>query len=140
MPRYFLLQAGIRPERDFARFNFSRAHDATAAWVEAGKVDAGALNFLVWDKLVKTKKVDPSKVNVFWTTPPYMDYVWVVRGGVDKGLVEKIRKAFLKLDYNNPGHKKLLDLHGTKRYITAKDADWKGIEDAALATGLLKVN
>ena len=140
MPRYFLLKAGINPEKDFSKFSFSGAHDATAAWVEAGRVDAGALNFLVWDKLVETKKVNTNKVSIFWTTPAYVDYVWTIRGGVDKGTVDKISKAFLKLDYSNPEHKKLLDLHRTKGYIAAKDADWKGIEEAAVAAGLLKLN
>lgn len=140
MPRYFLLKGGVNPEKDFSKFSFSGAHDATAAWVEAGQVDAGALNFLVWDKLIETKKVDTSKVNIFWTTPPYVDYVWTVRAGVDKATVEKITKAFLKLDYNKPDDKKLLDLHRTKGYIFAKDEDWKGIEDAAIAAGLIKLN
>lgn len=140
MPRYFLLKGGINPEKDFSKFGFSGAHDATAAWVEASRVDAGALNFLVWDKLVETKKVDTGKVVIFWTTPPYVDYVWTVRGGLDKGLMEKISKAFVKLDYKKPEDKKLLDLHRTKGYIPAKDADWKGIEEAALAAGLLKAN
>jgi phosphonate transport system substrate-binding protein len=140
MPRYFLLKNGINPERDFSKFSFSGAHDATAAWVESERVDAGALNFLVWDKLVETKKVDTNKVGIFWTTPPYVDYVWTVRAGVDQGTVEKISKAFLKLDYNNPEHKKLLDLHRTKGYIPAKDEDWKAIEEAAVAAGLLKTN
>lgn len=138
MPRYYLLKEGINPEKDFAKFSFSGAHDATAAWVEAGTVDAAALNFLVWEKLVQNKKVDTDKVFIFWTTPPYVDYVWTVRGGVDKGMVEKISKAFLKLDYSNAAHKKLLDLHRTKGYIPAKDEDWKGIEEAAVAAGLLK--
>jgi phosphonate transport system substrate-binding protein len=140
MPRYFLLKSGINPEKDFSKFSFSGAHDATAAWVEAARVDAGALNFLVWDKLVETKKVDTNKVGIFWTTPPYVDYVWTVRGGIDKGMVDKISKAFLKLDYNNPEHKKLLDLHRTKGYIPAKDEDWRGIEEAAVAAGLIKTN
>lgn len=138
MPRYFLIKNGINPEKDFSKFSFSGAHDATAAWVESARVDAGALNFLVWDKLIETKKVDTDKVTIFWTTPPYVDYVWMVRAGVDKGTVERITKAFLKLDYNNPEHKKLLDLHRTKGYIVAKDEDWKGIEEAAIAAGLLK--
>ena len=138
MPRYFLIKNNINPEKDFSKFSFSGAHDATAAWVEAGRVDAGALNFLVWDKLVETKKVDTNKVQIFWTTPPYVDYVWTVRAGVDMGTADKITKAFLKLDYNKPDDKKLLDLHRTKGYIAAKDEDWKGIEDAALAAGLLK--
>ena len=138
MPRYYLVKGGINPEKDFSKFSFSGAHDATVAWVEAGQVDAGALNFLVWDKLVETKKVDTSKVVIFWTTPAYVDYVWSVRAGVDKETVEKITKACLKLDYNKPADRKLLDLHRTKGYIGARDADWKSIEEAAIAAGLLK--
>ncbi|HTM07666.1 MAG TPA: putative selenate ABC transporter substrate-binding protein [Verrucomicrobiae bacterium] len=137
MPRYYLVKAGINPEKDFSKFSFSGAHDATAAWVEAGRVDAGALNFLVWDKLVANKKVDTEKVVVFYTTPPFVDYVWMVRGGLDNALVEKISKALLKLDFNKPEDKKLLDLHRTKGYIPAKDEQWKSVEDAAIATGLI---
>src|SRR5574341_1997851 len=32
MPRYFLMQNGIVPERDFKNVAFSGAHDATALW------------------------------------------------------------------------------------------------------------
>jgi len=138
MPRYFMLKNGINPDKDLKQIAFSGAHDATALWVESGRVDAGALNFLVWDKLVKEKKVDTKKVDVFWTTPPYVDYVWTARADLDKGLQEKITAAFLKLDYNNPAHRRLLDLHRTKKYIRANDADWKGIEEAAIAAGLIK--
>lgn len=138
MPRYFLLKHGVSPERDMKQVAYSGAHDATALWVQSGKVDAGALNFLVWDKLVQARKVDPDKVAVFWTTPPYADYVWTVRGDLDKGLQERITAAFLKLDYSNPENRRLLDLHRTKRYIRANDEDWRGIEDAAVAAGLLK--
>jgi phosphonate transport system substrate-binding protein len=138
MPRYVLLQANISPERDMQQVAYSGAHDATALWVESGKVDAGALNFLVWDKLVQAKKIDLGKVNVFYTTPPYVDYVWTARGDLDRGLLDKIMAAFLKLDYANPEHRKLLDLHRTKKYIRANDADWKGTEDAAIAAGLIK--
>ncbi|MBI2454872.1 MAG: putative selenate ABC transporter substrate-binding protein [candidate division NC10 bacterium] len=106
MPRYFLLQNGINPERDFAKFSFSGAHDATSLWVESGKVDAGALNEAVWDKLVQTGKVDTSKVVVFWTTPPYVDYVWTVRGDLDRGLQERIASALVKLDYRKPEDKR----------------------------------
>lgn len=138
MPRSFLLQAGVNPEKDMTQVAYSGAHDATALWVESGKVEAGALNFLVWDKLVQQKKVDQGKVSVFYTTPPYVDYVWTARGDLDKGIQDKVVAAFLKLDYANPEHRRLLDLHRTKKYIKANDADWKGIEEAATAAGLLK--
>ena len=41
MPRYYLLQAGIDPERDFKSVAFSGAHDATVAFVAAGRAEAG---------------------------------------------------------------------------------------------------
>jgi phosphonate transport system substrate-binding protein len=138
MPRYFLLQNGINPEKDFSKFSFSGAHDATVLWVESGKVDAGALNFAVWEKMVQTKKVDTSKVQVFWTTPPFVDYVWAVRGDLDKGLQERIASALLKLDYQKPEDKRLLDLHRTKKYVRVKPEDFKPVEEAAIAAGLLK--
>jgi phosphonate transport system substrate-binding protein len=138
MPRYFMLQAKLDPSKDLKQAAFSGAHDATALWVESGKVEAGALNFLVWDKLVKQKKVDTAKVDVFYTTPPYADYCWTVRADLDRGLQDKITAAFLKLDYANPEHRKLLDLHRTKKYIRANDADWKAIEEAGISAGLLK--
>lgn len=140
MPRHFLRAAGIDPERDFKKFGFSGAHDATAAWVEAGRVDAGALNFLVWKKLVDKKRVDAGKIHVFWTTPPYVDYVWVARGGVPKEIREKFKNALLKLDYSNPEHKEIMDLQRTRKFIPAKDSDWDGIRKAAIAAGMLKVN
>ena len=139
MPRFFLLKNGINPDRDFAQKPaFSGAHDATALWVQGGKVDAGALNFLVWEKLVRTGKVDTSKVHVFWTTPPYVDYVWTARTEINPVLRERFSSALLKLRYDNPEHRKIMDLQRTKGFIPAQDKDWKGIEDAAKAAGLLK--
>jgi phosphonate transport system substrate-binding protein len=138
MPRYYLLQNGIDPERDFAKFSFSGAHDATALWVESGKVDAGALNEATWDKLVQTKKVDTGKVRVFWTTPPFVDYVWAVRGDLDRGLQERIASALIKLDYRKADDKRLLDLHRTTKYVRVKPEDFKPVEEAAIAAGLLK--
>ena len=80
MPRYFMQKDGIVPEQFFSRVAYSGAHDATAAWVQAGKVDAGVLNASVWQKLVDSGKVDTAKVKVFATTPTYYDYNWTVRG------------------------------------------------------------
>ncbi len=76
MPRYYLLAAKINPDTDLKRIAFSGAHDATVAAVAGGKVDAGALNISVWEKLVEAKKVDPKQVRVFYTTPGYYDYNW----------------------------------------------------------------
>ncbi len=138
MPRYFLGQEGINPDRDFKNTAFSGAHDATVAFVQAGKVDAGVLNASVWDKLVEQKKVDTTKVHVFATTPPYFDYNWTVRGDLDPKVQEKLKQAFLKLDPANPAHKEIMALQRASKFIPTKADNYKGIETAAQAAGLLK--
>ena len=138
MPRYFMLQDGIKPESYFSRIGYSGAHDATAAWVQAGKVEAGVLNASVWDKLVAAGKVDTSKVKVFATTPAYYDYNWTVRGNLDADLQAKIKAAFLALDPAKPEQKAILDLQAASRFIETKPENYEGIEEAARAAGLLK--
>jgi phosphonate transport system substrate-binding protein len=138
MPRYFMIKDGIKPESHFSRIGYSGAHDATVAWVQAGKVDGGVLNASVWDKLVASGKVDTDKVKVFATTPAYYDYNWTVRGTLDPALAEKIKQAFLALDPANPQHKAILDLQAASRFIETDPANYKGIEEAARAADLLK--
>lgn len=138
MPRYFMLKEGIKPEEFFSRVAYSGAHDATAAWVQAGKADAGVLNASVWDKLVAAGKIDTVKVKVFATTPTYYDYNWTVRGNLDAQLAAKIKAAFLRLDPANPEHKIILDLQAASRFIETKPENYTGIEEAGRAAGLLK--
>jgi phosphonate transport system substrate-binding protein len=90
--------AGRESRKDFKTVAYSGAHDATVAFVAAGKAEAGVLNTSVWDKLVESKKVDTSKVRVFATTPTYFDYNWTVRGDLDPAIVKKLTAAFLALD------------------------------------------
>ena len=117
---------------------FSGAHDATVAFVAAGKAEAGVLNASVWDKLVESKKVDTSKVRVFATTPPYFDYNWTVRGDLDPALVKKLTDAFLALDPAKPEHKAILELQRAARFIPTQASNYEGIEAAAKSAGLLK--
>ncbi|KQO30478.1 putative selenate ABC transporter substrate-binding protein [Pseudomonas chengduensis] len=138
MPRYFMRQDGIKPEDFFSRVAYSGAHDATAAWVQAGKADGGVLNASVWQKLVDAGKVDTDKVKVFATTPTYYDYNWTVRGNLDADLQAKIKSAFLALDPAKPEQKAILDLQAASRFIETKPENYEGIEEAARAAGLLK--
>ncbi|WP_294258323.1 putative selenate ABC transporter substrate-binding protein [uncultured Comamonas sp.] len=138
MPRFFLQQDGLNPEKDFKTVAYSGAHDATVAFVAAGKAEAGVLNTSVWDKLVESKKVDTSKVRVFATTPTYFDYNWTVRGDLDPAIVRKLTAAFLALDPSKPEHKAIMDLQRASKFIATDSKNYDGIEAAAKSAGLLK--
>ena len=138
MPRSFLLAAKVNPDIDLKRVSFSGAHDATIAAVASGKVDAGALNILVWDKFVAEKKVDPAAVKVFYTTPPYYDYNWTVHADMPAELRNKLQQAFLALDADTPQGKEILGLQRATRFIATKAENYSGIRAAAENAGLLK--
>jgi phosphonate transport system substrate-binding protein len=137
MPRSYLLQAGLDPDKDFRRVAYSGAHDATIAAVAAGKVQAGALNISVWEKFVADKKVDPAKVRVIYTTPPYYDYNWSVSAEMPAALRDKIAQAFLALDRRTPEGTEILELQRATRFIPTRPENYKGIEAAAKNAQLL---
>ncbi len=138
MPRSYLLQAGIDPDRDFKRVAFSGAHDATALSVAGGKVDAGALNISVWEKLVADKKVDPAMLKVFYTTPPYFDYNWSVRSDMDAATMRKLRDAFLALSPDTAEGKEVLALQRASKFVPTKAENYASIEAAAKNADLLQ--
>jgi len=139
MPRYFMQTTlGIDPEKDLkGKPVFSGAHDATVKLVESGKIQGGALNFEVWNRMIKEGKVDTNKVKRVWTTPGYVDYVWTTRKSLDEELKKKFKDAFLNLDANKPKHRAVLRLQGANKYVTATKQDFDSIEKVARETGLL---
>jgi phosphonate transport system substrate-binding protein len=139
-PRYFLsTQFKIDADKDFAGAPiYSGAHDATVKMVESGKVQAGALNIEVWQRLVAGNKFDQGKVKAIWTTPPFVDYVWTARKDLPAATVQKFANAFLTLDASKPEEKAVLDLQGAKKFVPAKVEDFAVIEQVGRATGLLK--
>lgn len=138
MPRSFLLQAGVDPDKDFKRVAYSGAHDATIASVVSGRVDAAALDITVWRKFVDEKRVDTSKVNVFFTTPPYYNYNWTVHADMPVALRERITKALLDLSLDTPEGKEILTLNRASKYIPTRAENYKGLETAGRSAGLIK--
>ncbi len=138
MPRFFLLKAGVNPEADFKAVAFSGAHDATVAFVASGRAEAGVLNASVWDKLVEGANPNAAKVRVLLTTPPYYDYNWTVRPGLEPAITKKLTDAFLKLDPNVAEQKEIMGLQRASKFIPTNASNYEGVEAAARSAGLIK--
>jgi phosphonate transport system substrate-binding protein len=138
MPRSFLLDVKIDPDKDFKRVAYSGAHDATIASVVSGKVDAAALDITVWNKFVKEGKVSNKDAVVFFTTPGYYNYNWSVHADMPVAQRERVKKALLDIDPKTPEGKEILDLNRASKYIATVPENYRGIEAAARSAGLLK--
>lgn len=137
MPEYFMRQTGVDAEV-IAKAVYTGGHDATALAVANKKVDAGAMDELVFERMTKEGKLAPDSVRVFYTTPPYLDYVWAARKGLDPKLADAFANALLKLDAADPEQKKVLDILSATKYVKANDADYERLRQAARDAGLMK--
>lgn len=132
MPQYFLKQAGVELSDFQGEAGFSGSHDATIKVVEAGSFAVGVLNEQVWQARSAAGEVDLEKVEVFWRTPAYFDYHWVIHPAVTErygnDFIAQVQAALLKLDATNPAHKEILDLFGATRFITTENSNYDQIE------------
>jgi phosphonate transport system substrate-binding protein len=137
MPAYYMRVARVDPNL-IVRALYTGGHDATALAVANRKVDAGAMDELVLGNMLKTDKIKPDQVKVFYTTPAFFDYVWAARKGLDPKLSDSFASALLKLDASNPDNKVLLDLLNATKYVRAEDSSYEKLRQAASEEGLLK--
>src|SRR6185503_9061208 len=137
MPEYFMREAHVDPEV-ISNAIYSGGHDATALAVANKKVDAGALDETVYQKMVADGKLDAKQVKVFYTTPPFFDYIWVARKTLDPGIAESFSSAMLKLHADDVSHKVILDLLNATSYVKAEDRNYDKLRQAATDAGLLK--
>ncbi len=137
MPRYFLTEAGIDPEKDLSGVpNYSGSHDKTYSLVESGAFQAGALNEAVWEKALEENKVDLTKIDVFYTTPDYYDYHWGINS--DDVTVAKVKEALLSMDQGDANAKSVLEFFQTDKFIETKNENYEKIEEVAKKLGLVK--
>ena len=137
MPEYHIRKNMEKlPAELFSSVGFSGNHSRTVALVESGAYEVGAVNYKVWNRMVKEKKVDTDKVSIIWTTPPYPDYQWTIRGDVDAtwgtGFSAKVKQALL--DMKDP---ELLASFPRKSFISASNEDFITIEETARSIGLI---
>jgi len=141
MPQYYLQQAigGLESLRGTP--GFSGSHDKTIALVTAGTYDAGALNAQVWKARIADHTVDTTHVAVFYTTPAFHDYHWVLNPAAEQrfgtGFGDKVRAALLALDPSVPAQKEILDLFGAHQFVATADSNYVQIERVGRSIGAI---
>lgn len=128
MPYLELRQAGVTPGTDFD-FRYSGEHPATVKLVELGMVDAGAVDETVFNAMIKDGRADRNKVRVFYTSKPFVDWVYVARKGLSEDERGTFAAALLALrEGKNDDILKIL--RGT-RFIKANDEEYAKLREVA---------
>lgn len=128
MAYHELKQAGIDPETDL-KYRYSGSHPATAAMVEDGVVDAGAIDETVFNFLIAGGKIDSKKVRVFYTSKPYLDYVYVAGRSVPAADQQRFAQALLSLKEGKDDP--ILRILRAKHFVVASDQEYAPMRQIA---------
>ncbi|HEY2528756.1 MAG TPA: phosphate/phosphite/phosphonate ABC transporter substrate-binding protein [Xanthobacteraceae bacterium] len=128
MPYRTMLKAGVDPDKDL-KFRYTGSHAATVKAVESGTVDAGACDETVYKEMTNDGKADGTKLRVFYTTQPFVDYVWAARANLDVPTQKAVAKAFTDL---KPGKDdEILAILRGRRFVAADNAEYDAIRATA---------
>ena len=128
MPYRAMEKVGINPDKDL-KFRYTGSHAATVKAVESGVVNAGSCDETVYRAMTKDGKADGAKMRVFYTSQPFVDYVWAARANLDKPTQVAIVKAFTDL---KPGKDdKILAILRGQKFVAATNAEYDAIRNTA---------
>ena len=131
VPQTMLRDAGIDPEKDFAKMFFAGSHPSVIESVKRN-VDAGATNDYRWDDALEKGAILEGEMVILAESPPIPNPPIVVKRGMDKNLKEKILKAFLNMPADIAANAKM------DGYIEAVDSDYDFLRNVVKVLGLDK--
>lgn len=103
MPEYFIRKYTKMSPKEFFGMEManSKNHDQTLELVAAGSYEAGVVDYTVYEKRLKEKKVDPELVQVIWVSPEFCDYQFTAHPSLETtfgaGFTDKLQKVLTSI-------------------------------------------
>jgi phosphonate transport system substrate-binding protein len=136
LPRQFLQQAGVDPDRDCTLLRFDldvgKHGDTGTSELEVlralreGQADAGALAESLWNRHVAEGKIDTKQIRAIWTSPGYCHCNFTALADFPEDLANRWTESLLGMHYDNPRWRALMDMEGLKSWIRADEAILEG--------------
>ncbi len=102
--------------------------------VYAGKHDIGTVREGALD--VVSGKIDINKIRTVAMTSPYPGWVYAARKDLDKKIVERLKQALEKLDFNTKEHREILETANFIKVIASVDAEFDSVRQLAARVGV----
>ena len=136
-PLGHFLEHGLKKE-DFSEIAFTPGpggkQEKVVLAVYAGKYDIGTIR--EGTLTVVADKIDINEIRVIAHTRWYPGWVYAARSDLKTEIVEKIKNALLKLDYNQTKHKRMLDAADIVGFIPSEDEDFDPVRELAARIGM----
>jgi ABC-type phosphate/phosphonate transport system substrate-binding protein len=139
LPYYFLQQLGIDPAQDLAVCSFFDERRGNAQSDERDVVerigrheyDAGAVSGRTIEALRADGTLARDGFRIIWSSPGYSHCCFTAHSDMDPALVEKITRAFVAIDAQDPAGKAVLEGEGCNAFVPGITTGWETLEIAA---------
>jgi len=136
-PLGHFLEHGLKKE-DFSEIAFTPGpggkQEKVVLAVYAGKYDIGTIR--EGTLTVVADKIDINEIRVIAHTRWYPGWVYAARSDLKTEIVQIIKNALLKLDYNQTEHKRMLDAADIVGFIPSEDKDFDPVRELAARIGM----
>jgi len=95
-----------------------------------GHAQAGVVGDLIWTLEQAAGRVDSSQIEVLWTTPGFDHCMFDARPGLDKRKCDEFQRALFAMKWEDPNHRKLLELEGLKEWMPAREEGYASLKAA----------
>ncbi|MCK4767920.1 MAG: phosphate/phosphite/phosphonate ABC transporter substrate-binding protein [Desulfobacula sp.] len=102
--------------------------------VYAGKYDFGTIREGSLD--VVADRIDINKIRIISISDSYPGWMYAARKNLDKKIVEKLKQAFEKLDFNRKDHREILEAADFIKVISSSDSDFDSVRQLAARVGI----
>jgi phosphonate transport system substrate-binding protein len=140
LPLYYLREAGIDPERelDLLRFDIDVGkHGDTGTSelevlraLEDGRADAGMIGHPVWLQQIEQGGVNTALLRSIWTSPGYCHCNFTALPDFDTELGQRWSAALLRMDYNHPRWRRVMDLEGLTSWLPGQKLGYEVLAEA----------
>jgi ABC-type phosphate/phosphonate transport system substrate-binding protein len=100
-----------------------------------GSADAGTLGDLVWVNEQAAGRVDSERIKVLWTTPPFDHCMFDGRPDLPPAKAEAFKKALFAMKWDNPNHRRLLELEGLHEWMPPREEGYESLIEALKQQG-----
>ncbi len=144
LPLHFLQECGVRMDKvELLSFNtdVGKHGDTGKSELEVldalrrGDAHAGTVGDLIWVMEQAAGHVDTSLLKSIWTSPPFDHCMFDALPTLDKGKIERFKSALFEMTWNNPDHRRLLELEGLKQWLPPREEGYDSLRAAVAEQG-----
>src|SRR5712692_1047555 len=102
-----------------------------------GRAHAGTVGDLVWVAEQAAGRVDANKIEVLWTTPGFDHCMFDALPTLSKEKLEGFRRALFAMRWDNPRHRRLMELEGLREWVPPREEGYQSLVAALAGAGEL---